>query len=252
MDATPDIHERVQSRRSLHQRFEGRLSVDPMVTPKLVSYQGNYDVPGFRWMRYKEGFSQDLVQLLIQRVRPSSLLDPFSGIGTAPLVASGQGIKATGIKLIPVGLLVAQAISRAANTLESKSFAKAAAGLLDHISSNSQIDTDHAFPHIDITGHAFPAETESALARARAYISGTRDRDTTVMLNLACMSVLESVSFTQKDGQFLRWDRRSGKSPILDFPKEKRPATERCSRLPIRCDASGLGIRPRSLRQGSV
>ena len=31
------------------------------------------------------------------------------------------------------------------------------------------------------------------------------------MLNLACMSVLESVSFTRKDGQYLRWDPRSGK-----------------------------------------
>ena len=220
MDATPHIHERVQSRRSLHQRFEGRLSVDPMVAPKLVSYQGNYGVPGFRWMRYKEGFSQDLVQLLIQRVRPSSLLDPFSGIGTAPLVASGHGIKATGIELIPVGLLVGQAISRAANGLDSKLFAEAAAGLLDHISSNSQIAAGHAFPHIDITGQAFPSETESELARARAFISEMKDRDTIIMLNLACMSVLESVSFTQKDGQFLRWDRRSGKSRSATFQKK--------------------------------
>ena len=191
-----------------------------MVAPKLVSYQGNYGVPGFRWMRYKEGFSQDLVQLLIQRVRPSSLLDPFSGIGTAPLVASGHGIKATGIELIPVGLLVGQAISRAANGLDSKLFAEAAAGLLDHISSNSQIAAGHAFPHIDITGQAFPSETESELARARAFISEMKDRDTIIMLNLACMSVLESVSFTQKDGQFLRWDRRSGKSRSATFQKK--------------------------------
>ena len=43
------------------------------------------------------------------------------------------------------------------------------------------------------------------------------------MLNLACMSVLESISYTRKDGQYLRWDYRSGrklrarihKGPIL-------------------------------------
>ena len=32
------------------------------------------------------------------------------------------------------------------------------------------------------------------------------------LLNLACMSVLEEVSYTRKDGQYLRWDYRSGRS----------------------------------------
>ena len=220
MNATSSNDERIQSRRFLHQRFEGRLAVNPKITPKLVSYQGNYGAPGFRWMRYKEGFSQDLVQLLVQRVRPSSLLDPFSGIGTAPLVASGLGMKATGIELIPVGMLAGQAISRAANGLDSELFAKVASGLLDHISSNDRIDSHHAYPHVSITERAFPAETESELARARAFISGMKDPDMIIMLNLACMSVLESVSFTQKDGQFLRWDRRSGKSRSASFQKK--------------------------------
>ena len=220
MDTTSSNDERTQSRRSLHQRFEGRLSVNPKITPKLVSYQGNYGAPGFRWMKYREGFSQDLVQLLIQQVGPSALLDPFSGIGTAPLVASGHGIKATGIELIPVGVLAGQAISRAANGLDRKLFAQAAAGLLAHIGSNTQTDPGHAYPHVAITEKAFPDGTESDLARAREFISTIKDPDTNKMLNLACMSVLESVSFTQKDGQFLRWDLRSGKSRSASFQKK--------------------------------
>ena len=220
MDTTSSNDGRIQSRRSLHKRFQGRLSINPTITPKLVSYQGNYGAPGFRWMKYKEGFSQDLVELLIKRGRPSSLLDPFSGIGTAPLVASGHGMKATGIEVLPVGVLAGQAISLAANGLESNLFAKAAAGLLDHISSNSQTDLGHAYPHVTITEKAFPVETESELAKARAFISTIKDPDMMIMLNLACMSVLESVSFTQKDGQFLRWDQRSGKSRSTSFQKK--------------------------------
>ena len=52
------------------------------------------------------------------------------------------------------------------------------------------------------------------------------------MLNLACMSVLESVSYTQKDGQYLRWDRRAGKSLKTQFQKKSilqfKDALERC------------------------
>ena len=43
------------------------------------------------------------------------------------------------------------------------------------------------------------------------------------MLNLACMSVLESVSFTRKDGQYLRWDPRSGKQVKTRLTKGSLP-----------------------------
>ena len=214
------VRGRLQSRRSLHKRFEGRLSIHPDITPKMVSYRGNRSAPGFRWMKYKEGFSEELVELLVQRRRPSSLLDPFSGIGTAPLTAAAHGINATGIEVIPVGLLAGQAISLAANGLESNSLEEAGAELLDQIESNSRAGSSHAYPHVTITEKAFPVETEAELAKARAFISTLRDADLTTMLNLACMSVLEAVSFTQKDGQFLRWDRRSGKSLSSSFEKK--------------------------------
>ena len=211
---------RLQSRRSLRKRFNGRLSIHPDITPQMVSYRGNRSAPGFRWMRYKEGFSGELVELLIERKRPSSLLDPFSGIGTAPLTAAAHGISATGIEVIPVGLLVGQAISLVANGLECNALEEAGTELLGQIESNSRVASSCGYPHVTITEKAFPVETESELAKARAFISTLKDPDLATMLNLACMSVLESVSFTQKDGQFLRWDRRSGKSLSPSFEKK--------------------------------
>ena len=85
----------VRERRSLEERFSSRMSVNPEFTRKTVSYQGNRRVPGFRWMKYKEGFSRTLVERLIEEFRPSSVLDPFSGIGTTPLVAAGKGLSAS-------------------------------------------------------------------------------------------------------------------------------------------------------------
>ena len=196
----------------MHERFKEKLCTMPELTSKLASYRGNYDAPGFRWMKYREGFSKELVELLIESVQPLSVLDPFSGIGTTSLVATGRGLQATGIEILPVGALTGKAISIAANGLQLKVFTAAAACLLERIAADKEACSEHAFPHVRITEAAFPAETESALAKAREFLASIEDAEIHAVLNLACMSVLEAVSYTRKDGQYLRWDYRSGKS----------------------------------------
>ena len=63
-----------------------------------------------------------------------------------------------------------------------------------------------------ITESAFPIETETAIAKARRFIDTVEDDAVRKMLDLACMTVLEDVSYTRKDGQYLRWDYRSGRN----------------------------------------
>ena len=58
----------VEERRALHARFEGRLAVDSNLTRRVVSYQGNREVPGFRWLKYKEGFSLELVERMLDEI----------------------------------------------------------------------------------------------------------------------------------------------------------------------------------------
>ena len=148
---------------------------------------------------------------MIEDVQPGSVLDPFSGMGTTPLIAAGRGLRATGIEIIPVGVLVGEALALAANGLQKDSFTEAATSFLEHLNSDKEASSEYAFPHVRITEAAFPVETESALSKAREFLSRVDDSAIHTMLNLACMSVLESVSFTRKDGQYLRWDPRSGK-----------------------------------------
>ncbi len=201
----------VEARLALHKRFEGRLSVNPSLTRKTVSYQGNRRAPGFRWMKYKEGFSRELVERLIADAQPRSVLDPFSGIGTTPLIAAGRGMEATGIEIIPVGVLAGNAIAHAANGLQPDAFREAASALLKRVQSGDKPHKEHEFRHVRITESAFPGETETELARAREFIAAVDAPEIQTMLDFACMSVLESVSYTRKDGQYLRWDYRSGR-----------------------------------------
>ena len=220
----------VDARRALQERFQARLRVNPALTRQLVSYQGNRGLPGFRWLKYKEGFSRELVERLIDGSGHQSVLDPFSGVGTASLIAAGRGLQATGIEIMPIGVLAGQAIACAANSLDAGAFSHKAKGLLEWVTSRGEARDECAFPHVPITGAAFPPETELDIAKAREYIWRVEDADIRSLLNFACMSVLEAVSFTRKDGQYLRWDYRSGrklrarvhKGPILAFPDALR------------------------------
>ena len=196
----------------MQERFATRISVHPGLTRKVVSWQGNRMSPGLRWMKYKEGFSGKLVETLIEDVKSEAVLDPFSGIGTTPLTAAGRGLKGVGIEIMPVGVLAAEAMASAANRLDWRTLEKEGQSLIEWVESNRKPSQEHAFRHVRITESAFPKETEVGLARAREYIAGVKDSATLMMLNFICMSILEDISYTRKDGQYLRWDYRSGKN----------------------------------------
>ncbi|MXW32333.1 MAG: site-specific DNA-methyltransferase [Rhodothermaceae bacterium] len=199
-------------RRVLSERFRSKLTIDPRFTRKTVSYQGNRGSPGFRWMKYKEAFSQSLVEDMLDWHRPNRLLDPFSGVGTSILTAAGQGLDATGIEIMPVGVFAASSIADAANGLVVDDFVNESKSLLKHIESPGNTPSKHAFPHVRITRNAFSSQTERDLGKAREFLSMGKDCLVNRLLGFACMSVLEQISYTRKDGQFLRWDNRSGRS----------------------------------------
>jgi len=193
----------------LLERFGSRISILPELTRKVVSWQGNRMSPGLRWMKYKEGFSCELVNALIDDAESRSVLDPFSGIGTTPLAAAGRGLQGSGIEIMPVGVLANMAIAHVSNGLQRTSFEKEGQSLLEWIRSSRKPDQKYAFRHVRITEAAFSDETEMELARAREFIDNVEDPITATVLNFACMSVLETISYTRKDGQYLRWDYRA-------------------------------------------
>ena len=206
---TPPNNESARS--ALRQRFADRLVVRNDLNRRVVSYQANKTQPGLRWFKYKEGFSTTLVDEALG-VADGPVLDPFAGIGTTPLVGGGHGRRATGIEIMPVGARAAQAISWIANQPNMDAFKRAAKRLLEAVAGSTPAPSQCRFPHVPITSHAFSPETEDAIAKARAHLQRMRDHRLRLTLDAACMSVLEEVSFTRKDGQYLRWDNRCGRT----------------------------------------
>lgn len=205
-------------------RFKDQLRLDLSLSRSLVSFQANKNRTSFRWYKYKEAFSAALIESLLDRyeVTAGKVLDPFAGSGTALFVASAVGLQAEGIELLPIG----QQIILTRKLIEESLIEKQAAKLRRWIEAKPwQLESSASLPELRITRGAYPPQTREAIGQYLAAM-GKEDEITQTVLRFALLCVLESVSYTRKDGQYLRWDYRSdrrlaakpfNKGSIIDF-----------------------------------
>jgi len=194
----------------LTDQYNDVLKIESHLTRQLVSFQANKARPGYRWYKYKEAFSAALVEYFLRKynVTSGTILDPFAGAGTTLFAASAIGLDAEGIELLPVG----GEIFRARKQLERDRVGESLDVLRKWIEKrpwkNGQIV--ERLPSLRITDGAYPTETEKAIGR---YIAACRKEgnEAASLLRFALMCILEVISYTRKDGQYLRWDYRSGR-----------------------------------------
>lgn len=193
--------------------FEDKLIPNLDLNRQLVSYQADKETPLYRWLKYREGFTSQLVYYLLKQVhpKPGMLLDPFAGSGSALFASSELGWQSCGIEVLPVGVFAMQA-RIAANKVDLDQFVNTARKLKE-MEFAPYYDSQFAFDHIPITQGAFPQATEQQLVGYLAYCnSQIQEPDIRKMAIFAAFCVLEEISYTRKDGQYLRWDHRSGRS----------------------------------------
>ena len=203
--------------KSLIEYFPDTLVVDNALTRKLVSFQANKGRTYYRWYKYKEAFSADLVEYLFHKYKvvKGKILDPFAGAGTALFVCSSLGYDSEGIELLPIGQKIVQAnvLARGAN---KQSIVSGLENWLLHRPWNTEGEIQD-FEVLRITDGAYPEKTHHKIGRYLDELEG-EPSETTEILLFALLCVLESISYTRKDGQYLRWDyrsgRRNGKNPF--------------------------------------
>lgn len=177
------------------ERLENRLDMR-----RLVTYVPNKKLPIYNWFKYKEGFSRELVVRLFREFglqAGDTVFDPFAGSGTTLLAGKELGIHGIGIDMLPTAVFVAKAkltdwpdmsiLLEAASRLTSAPFCPPRTNL----------------PEIRIINLAFSKQTQLELLFFREEIE-TYDQPIRDFLMLGLLSILESVSNTSKDGQFLR------------------------------------------------
>jgi len=211
-------------RDSLYLRYQDRLTVNPILTRQLVSFQANKNIPFYRWFKYKEAFSSELVRYLLRIFRASQpdeevckVLDPFAGAGTTLTTAAEMGCRVTGIEILPVGsaLIRARLLAYQVDPRAFEHYLQKVKALSFAVPGPAK----YHFPHLRITKGAFPEETEQAISAYVSFLNTVADPHVRYLFWFACLSILEEVSYTRKDGQYLRWDCRSRRSLRSKFDK---------------------------------
>jgi len=213
----------VQLDSRLVRKFNGTIRPQPSFSRQLVSFQANKERAGYRWYKYKEAFSASLVEHLLTNysIPAGPILDPFAGMGTTLFAAASRGFDADGIELLPIGQEIIRARQALQNLTDSNR--KLVERWLDarpwkHSSLKA------ALPELRITKGAYPPETFVAIERYLGALQSEK-KEIQRILRFALLCVLESVSYTRKDGQYLRWDCRSGRRQgVKPFDKGRIPS----------------------------
>jgi DNA modification methylase len=221
------LHQVENLNKDYEAKWAPRLRVDNSLTRSLVSFQANKGRAVYRWFKYKEAFSAGLVEYLLNKHRISGgvLLDPFAGSGTALFAAGTFGMRAEGIELLPIG----QTIIATRQVIDSGLKPGDVEQLAVWREKRPRHGTETAkrINELRITRGAYPAETTDQMGRFLLALEQENERIKAVLL-FALLCILESISYTRKDGQYLRWDHRSGrrqgkkifdKGEILTFDK---------------------------------
>ena len=171
-----------------------------------ISYVVNKSLPLLRLFRYKEAFSLSFVQQIINELKISSsdlVLDPFCGMGTTLLASGLHNISSIGIDSSPLAVFISNTLPLLL-TIEPSHLRETYQHIIELLGNQPLAPIAEDVPIIKI---AFPPDVLTTLRKLK---SGIDNLDTPIrdVMTLLFLSILEGCSYTSKDGQFLRLNRR--------------------------------------------
>lgn len=210
-------------RKLLEKKYGKLLLVTDSNNRQSVSFQLNKNNGVYGWFKYKEGFSPSLVKGFIKEfnINPGdTILDPFVGSGTTSLAGSELNIHTIGIDILPTSKVAVTAKSniKKYNIEELRKLVSELKTLRRPAGFKKRVNS------VKITKFAYPDETDFDLQFLSEWMQNNKDYSpqALLLLQLAILNSLESLSYTSKDGQYLRWDSRSKKVIATNEKRKQR------------------------------
>lgn len=207
------------ARQTLEKKYSPFLEVTQKFDRRSVSYQLSKKETLHSWLKYKEGFSADLVNILLDEmgvVPGDTIMDPFMGSGTTALVCKMRGINSIGYDIMPISEV---SINAKANVMKYR-----VSELQGLIEAFSKLDMPEKYtgrtPYITITDTAYPKYNEKFIQYATEWMSSSSySSEIKNLFSLCVINSLERCSYTSKNGQYLSWDSRSEK--VINSNRER-------------------------------
>ena len=209
------------ARQELEKKYEPILEVTKKFDRRSVSYQLSKKDALHSWLKYKEGFSADLVNILLDdmgAVPGDTVMDPFMGSGTTALVCQMRGINSIGYDIMPISgvSIVAKANVMKYDIEEIKRLVS------DFADLTMPEDYSGRTPYITITNTAYPEYNERFIQFATDWIADSDySEEAKNLFTLCVVNSLERCSYTSKSGQYLSWDSRSKKVIDANIERER-------------------------------
>lgn len=194
--------------KKLFEQYQDKVILQPLLSRQLVSFQDSKNAPAYRWYKYKEAYSARLVEWLLAtyNIQAGTVFDPFAGTGTTLFASAASGLNAEGIELLEIGqeIIFTRLLLEKHCTAPDRERLRVWQTQTPWRESAEKVHLNT----VRITENAYPEETLSAIELFVAAIKQENERVQRI-LRFALLCILESISFTRKDGQYLRWDYRS-------------------------------------------
>ncbi|MDE7308408.1 MAG: site-specific DNA-methyltransferase [Lachnospiraceae bacterium] len=200
-----------KARKNLEQEYAKYLEVTDKFNRKNVSYQLSKKDVLHSWLKYKEGFSADLVNMLLDEMgahKGDLVMDPFFGSGTTGLVCQMRGINSIGYDIMPISSVAVKAKSAVLDYNIQE--------IINLFHDVEELNIPEGYigktEYIKITQDAYPERTELFLQYIKEWNENNLYSDNAKnLLKLCILNSLERCSYTNKSGQYLSWDCRSKK-----------------------------------------